>query len=83
MLANGKEAAVWHGSGERMIEVISANTVEPFKLIVHPLAAVAGQSLQLELFDHDPTGHIMLDHVLLVREVGTNAAVADARPAAS
>ena len=48
LLADDKEVVVWHGSGERMIEVISANTVEPLKLIVHPLAEVAGQPLQLE-----------------------------------
>ena len=71
LLADGKEVSVWHGSGERMIEAISANTVEPFKLIVHPLAEVAGKPLQLELYDNDPEGHIMLDHVLLVQEVGT------------
>ena len=82
LLADDKEVVVWHGSGERMIEVISANTVEPLKLIVHPLAAVAGQPLQLELFDNDPAGHIMLDHVLLVQAVGPRAAVADARPEA-
>ena len=82
LLADGKEVSVWHGSGERMIEVISANTVESFKLIVHPLAEVAGQSLQLELYDNDPEGHIMLDHVLLVREVGARTAVADTRPEA-
>ena len=58
LLVNGQEIAVWRGKGN-----------EHFQLIVHPLAEVAGQSLQLELFDDDPAGHIMLDHVLLVREV--------------
>ncbi len=82
LLADDKEVVVWHGSGERMIEVISANTVEPLKLIVHPLAEVAGQPLQLELYDNDPEGHTMLDHVLLVQEAGTQDAVAAARPAA-
>ena len=71
LLADGKEIAVWRGRNN-----------EHFKLIVHPLAAVAGQPLQLELYDNDPAGHIMLDHVLLVQEVGTRAAVADARPEA-
>ena len=70
LLADGKEIAVWRGRSNHLT------------LVVHPLAAVAGRSLQLELFDDDPAGHIMLDHVLLVREVGAPAAVADARPAA-
>ena len=42
--ADGDEAAVWHGE----------NT-ERFKRVVYPLAEVAGQRLQLELFD-DETG---------------------------
>ena len=58
LLADGQEVTIWRGKGN-----------EHFQLIVHPLAEVAGQSLQLELFDDDPAGHIMLDHVLLVREV--------------
>ncbi len=70
LLADGQEVAVWRGRSRHLT------------LIVHPLARVAGQSLQLELFDHDPEGHIMLDHVLLVREVGTRPALADAKPAA-
>ena len=82
LLAGGKEVAGWYGYGERILEATSANTVEPLKLIVHPLATVAGQPLQLELYDNDPEGHIMLDHVLLVQEVGTRTAVADVRPAA-
>ena len=71
LLADGQEVAVWRGRNN-----------EHFKLIAHPLAAVAGQPLQLELFDNDPEGHIMLDHVLLVQEVGTRTVVADARPEA-
>ena len=57
MLANGAEVAVWNGLNP-----------EQFELIVHPLAYVAGKSLQLELFDneHGDRGHIMLDHVMLV-----------------
>ena len=82
LLAGGKEVAGWYGYGERILEATSANTVEPLKLIVHPLAEVAGKLLQLELFDNDPGGHIMLDHVLLVQEVRTRAAVADTRPEA-
>ena len=82
LLADGEEVLVWRGSGKQFIEAFSGNNVEPFELIVYPLAAVAGQPLQLELFDHDPAGHIMLDHVLLVQAVGTRTAVAGARPAA-
>ena len=72
LLADGQEVVVWRGRNN-----------EHFKLIAHPLAAVAGKPLQLELFDNDPAGHIMLDHVLLMREIGTRTAVADARPEAS
>ncbi len=56
--ANGDEAAVWRGE----------NT-ERFKWVVYPLAEVAGQRLQLELFDDETSGwgHIMLDHVMLVQ----------------
>ena len=58
LLAGGDEAATWRGE----------NT-ERFKRIVYPLAEVAGQRLQLELFDDETGGwgHIMLDHVTLVR----------------
>ena len=80
LLADGEEVLVWRGSGKQFLEAFSGNNVEPFNLIVYPLAAVAGQPLQLELYDNDPEGHIMLDHVLLVQEVGTRTAVADARP---
>ena len=68
LLAAGREIVVWSGPGERLFRS------EHFILIIHPLAGVAGRLLQLELFDGDPAGHIMLDHVLLVREVGTGAA---------
>ena len=71
LLADGKEVSVWRGG----------NT-EHFNLFVHSLAEVAGKPLQLELYDNDPEGHIMLDHVLLVQEVRTRAAVADTRPEA-
>ena len=49
------KAAVWRGE----------NT-ERFKRVVYPLAEVAGQRLQLELFDDEigGWGHIMLDHVM-------------------
>ena len=58
LLADGEEVAVWRGSSN-----------ERFELIVHPLAYVAGKSLQLELFDQlyfGERGHVMLDHVMLV-----------------
>ncbi len=57
LLADGEEVAVWRG-----------RRYEQFELVVHPLAYVAGNSLQLELFDNelDEWGHIMLDHVMLV-----------------
>ena len=57
LLADGQEVAVWRGRSRHLT------------LIVHPLSEIAGQSLQLVLFDDDPAGYIMLDHVLLVREV--------------
>ena len=81
LLADGQEVAVWHGPVKRLFD-FSSSYFEHFTLVVHPLADVAGKSLQLELFDHDPEGHIMLDHVLLVREAGTGLTVADTRPAA-
>ena len=81
LLADSEEVAVWNGTGVRGIRG-AFSFVEPFELIVHPLADVAGKSLQLELFDDDPEGHIMLDHVLLVREVGTRTAVTETGPAA-
>ena len=57
LLADGEEAAVWRGVYPEL-----------FELVVHPLAYVAGKSLQLELFDHSlgEQGHVMLDHVMLV-----------------
>ena len=57
LLADGEEAAVWQGVDPEL-----------FELVVHPLAYVAGKSLQLELFDHSlgEQGHVMLDHVMLV-----------------
>ena len=78
LLAAGEEVAVWHGTGVRGIGG-AFSFVESFELIIHPLAEVAGKPLRLELFDNDPEGHIMLDHVLLVREVAPRAAVAEAR----
>ena len=58
LLAVGGEAAVWRGEG-----------TERFRRVVYSLAEVAGQRLQLELFDDETGGwgHIMLDDVMLVR----------------
>ena len=56
--ADGEEIKVWRG-----------DFTEDFKLIVHPLAEVAGRRLHLEMFDDETGGwgHIMLDHVMLAR----------------
>ena len=66
LLADGEEVAVWHGAGEWER---AGERAEMFDLIVYPLATVVGKRLQLKLFDHEPGhgGHIMLDHVMLVR----------------
>ena len=67
LLADGEEVAVWHGSGEW--RSLSGERAEQFDLIVYPLSAVADKRLQLQLFDHERGhgGHIILDHVMLVR----------------
>ena len=70
LLAAGQEIAAWRSRSRHLT------------LVVYPLADIAGQSLQLELFDDDPAGHIMLDHVLLVQEAGARTAVTDTRPVA-
>ena len=58
LLSDGEEAAVWRGQ----------NT-EQFMPIIYPLADVAGKTLQLQLFDNESGawGHIMLDHVVILR----------------
>ncbi len=58
LLADGEQVAVWRGQNS-----------EWFGLIVYPLADVADKRLQLELFDDSlgGWGHIMLDHVMLMR----------------
>ena len=60
LLADGDEAVVWRG-----------RNTERFERVVHPLAGVEGQRLQLELFDNETGGwgHIMLDHVMLVQHM--------------
>ena len=57
LLVDEEEVAVWRGGSSQQ-----------FELVVHPLAFVAGKSLQLELFDNElgDRGHIMLDYVMLV-----------------
>ncbi len=67
LLADGENVAVWYGAGEW--RHISGERAEKFDLIVYPLSAVSGKRLQLQLFDYEPGqgGHIMLDHVMLVR----------------
>ena len=71
LLANGVEVGVWRGR-----QTWSFEFSEHFAMIVRPLADVAGKTLQLELFDHEPGGwgHIMLDHVLLVSPEATRGA---------
>ena len=64
MLADGVEVANWHDRRDSP----SFGFSEHFEMKVHPLAGLAGKTLQLELFDFEVGGwgHIMLDHVLLV-----------------
>ncbi len=58
LLSDGDEVAVWRGK----------NT-ERFRLVVHPLAGLARKTLRLQLFDNESGawGHIMLDHVTILR----------------
>ena len=58
LLADGIETWVWRGEDS-----------EYFSPVVYPLSEAAGKTLQLEMFDDEvnPWGHIMLDHVTLVR----------------
>ena len=57
LLSDGEEVKVWRGQ----------NT-EHFRQVIHPLAELAGSTLQLQLFDNETGGwgHIMLDHVLIL-----------------
>ena len=67
LLAGGIEAKVWHvGSGVWQGRWGASN----FYLITYPLADVADETLQLELFDDDVKGFILLDHVTLIRAEG-------------
>ena len=58
LLVDGAEVAVWRG-----------RKTEVFRTVVYPLADFAGKTLQLQLFDDEPVGfgHIMLDHVIILR----------------
>ena len=65
LLADGAEVTVWRGKD-----------TEHFEPAAYLLAGLAGKTLQLELFDAEVGGwgHIMLDHVRLVRAVQQEAA---------
>ena len=58
LLVDGAEVSVWRGQ----------NT-EQFRQVIYSLADVAGSKLQLQLFDNESSdwGHIMLDHVIILR----------------
>lgn len=59
LLSDGDEVAVWRG-----------RNTDWFSTVIYPLADLAGKTLQLELFDNgsgDGWGHIMLDHVIILR----------------
>ena len=58
LLVDGAEVEVWRG-----------RNTEYFRTVIYPLAEHADKTLQLQLFDDEPVGfgHIMLDHVLILR----------------
>ena len=58
LLSNGEEVQVWRG-----------HDTEWFRPVIYPLAELAGKTLQLQLFDNESWvwGHIMLDHVVILR----------------
>ena len=65
LMIDGNEVKVWR-----------ARNMKTFRSVIYPLADFAGRTLQLQLFDNevdDETvrpghrGHIMLDHVLILR----------------
>ena len=58
LLADGGEVNIWRG-----------RDTEHFEEVGYLLAGLAGQTLQLELFDAEVGrwGHVMLDHVRLVQ----------------
>jgi len=59
LLADGVQIEVWRGRYS-----------EHFEMVLHPLSGLADKTLQLEMFDHDTGdwGHIMLDHVMVMRD---------------
>lgn len=59
LLADGAPIDVWRGRYS-----------EHFETVVHPLSGLANRTLQLEMFDHATGGwgHIMLDHVMVMRD---------------
>lgn len=59
LLADGAPIDVWRGRYS-----------EHFETVVHPLSGLADKTLQLEMFDHETGdwGHIMLDHVMVMRD---------------
>ena len=71
LIAGGKSDGVglrlW--ADDAVVRVWHGRNSERFTAVVHPLSDVAGKTLQLELFDSESGiwGHIMLDHVMLVR----------------
>ena len=58
LLVDGAEVSVWRGQ----------NT-ERFRTVIHSLSDFAGKTLQLQLFDNETGawGHIMLDHIVILR----------------
>ena len=67
LLANEVEAKVWHvDSGVWRGWWGFSN----FHFVAYPLADVADATLQLELFDDDVDGIMLLDHVTLIRAEG-------------
>ena len=67
LLANGVEAEVW-----RVDSGVWRGwwPLSHFHFVAYPLAEVANATLQLELFDDDVEGIILLDHVTLIRAEG-------------
>ena len=62
LLADGSEVVVWRG-----------DNWNAFQLVIYPLGHVAGQQLQLEIFNNEvgDRPRLMLDHVMLVRQEST------------
>ena len=58
LLSDGEEVKVWRGQNRGW-----------FRPVIYPLAEHAGKTLQLQLFDNEASGwgHIMLDHVIILK----------------